>query len=299
MKSEERILKPVAQDRQRNGARWWSRLQTRMTFSYLGVTVFIVLLSELLILLVIVSGLTQSGLLDKVVLTTTRHTAQVYALEAAAQTSGSTLDARTTFQPGKPASIALPGGGFVPGGNPSSLIPYIDTQVPYIDPAQPDPKQVFGFALLIAPNGRLLASSYPARYPASIPVDGRLHDQQQLQLVRNALAGKDGSIITIVSGARVALAAEPILNREKRVIGAIYVQVAAASDQVIFQLFEGGWIFSGLGWLFIITPVGVLFGVLTTRGLVQRVHRLVKATARFVDSDYTQRVQVGRRDEIG
>jgi serine phosphatase RsbU (regulator of sigma subunit) len=45
--------------------------------------------------------------------------------------------------------------------------------------------------------------------------------------------------------------------------------------------------------------VGVLFGVLTTRGLVQRVHRLVKATARFVDSDYTQRVRVGRRDEIG
>ena len=84
MKSEERILKPVAQDRQRNGARWWSRLQTRMTFSYLGVTVFIVLLSELLILLAIVTGLTQSGVLDKVILTTARHTAQVYALEAAA-----------------------------------------------------------------------------------------------------------------------------------------------------------------------------------------------------------------------
>ncbi len=299
MKSEERILKPVAQDRQRNGARWWSRLQTRMTFSYLGVTVFIVLLSELLILLAIVTGLTQSGVLDKVILTTARHTAQIYALEAAAQTSGSTLDARTTFQPGKPASIALPGGGFVPGGNPSSLVPYIDTQVPYIDPAHPAPKQVFGFALLIAPNGQVLASSYPARYPASLPVDGVLHDQQQLQLERNAVAGKDGSIITTVSGARVALAAEPILGREKRVIGAIYVQVPAASDQVIFQVFEGGWIFSGLAWLLIITPVGVLFGVLTTRGLVQRVHRLVKATARFADSDYTQRVRVGRRDEIG
>jgi len=118
MKSEERILKPVAQDHQRNGARWWSRLQTRMTFSYLGVTVFIVLLSELLILLAIVTGLTQSGVLDKVILTTARHTAQVYALEATAKTSGPTLDARTTFQPGKPASIALPGGGFVPGAIP-------------------------------------------------------------------------------------------------------------------------------------------------------------------------------------
>src|SRR5437588_12905894 len=112
MKSEETILKPVAQNRQRNGARWWSRLQTRMTFSYLGVTVFIVLLSELLILLVIVSGLTQSRLLDKVVLTTTRHPAQVYALEAAAQTSRATLDARTTCQPGHPASLGLPGGAF-------------------------------------------------------------------------------------------------------------------------------------------------------------------------------------------
>src|SRR5256714_14638675 len=222
MKSEERILKPVAQDRQLKGARWWSRLQTRMTFSYLGVTVFIVLLSELLILLAIVTGLTQSGLLDKVILTTARHTAQVYALEAAAQTSGSTLDTRTTFQPGKPASIALPGGGFVPGGDPSSLIPYIDTQVPYIDPVQPAPEQVLGFALLIAPNGQVLASSYPAGYPASMHVDGALHDQQQLQLVRNAVAGKEGRIITIGSGARGAPAAEPILGREEKGIRGAY-----------------------------------------------------------------------------
>jgi serine phosphatase RsbU (regulator of sigma subunit) len=89
------------------------------------------------------------------------------------------------------------------------------------------------------------------------------------------------------------------LSPGKKVIGAIYVQVASLSDQSIFQLFEGVWIFSGLAWLLIITPVGVVFGVLTTRRLVRRVHRLVKATASFAGGEYAQRVAVGRRDEIG
>lgn len=56
---------------------------------------------------------------------------------------------------------------------------------------------------------------------------------------------------------------------------------------------------SGLFWLVILTPAGTLFGILFTRGLVRRIHRLVKATAGFASGDYTQRVPVRKRDEIG
>src|SRR5712691_5085794 len=200
MKSEERARKSMERPPEPNRAKKKGPgLQARMTISYLGVTAVTVLLSELLIVLLIVTVLTESALLDKVVLTTTRHTAQVYALEAATQASGTTLDAHATFQPGQPASIALPGGDVVPGGDPSKVVPYIDTQVPYIDPSHPAPKQVLGFALLITPNDQVFASSYPARYPASTLVTRLLPDQQQVQLVLNALAGKDGSMLTSIS----------------------------------------------------------------------------------------------------
>lgn len=60
-----------------------------------------------------------------------------------------------------------------------------------------------------------------------------------------------------------------------------------------------GVLFTSLFWLIITAPVGTLFGILFTRGLVRRIHRLVQATARFASGDYTQRVAIEKSDEIG
>jgi serine phosphatase RsbU (regulator of sigma subunit) len=46
-------------------------------------------------------------------------------------------------------------------------------------------------------------------------------------------------------------------------------------------------------------PIGALFGVLTTRGLIRRVERLANAAAQFWEGDETQGVPVDRPDEIG
>lgn len=51
--------------------------------------------------------------------------------------------------------------------------------------------------------------------------------------------------------------------------------------------------------LLIAAPIGALFGLMTTRGLVRRLHNLVKASTRFANGDYAQRVQVTRSDEVG
>jgi NarL family two-component system sensor histidine kinase LiaS len=45
--------------------------------------------------------------------------------------------------------------------------------------------------------------------------------------------------------------------------------------------------------------IGGLFGIISTRGLIQRIRGLVVAVTRFANGDYTQRVQVSRPDEVG
>jgi signal transduction histidine kinase len=56
---------------------------------------------------------------------------------------------------------------------------------------------------------------------------------------------------------------------------------------------------SGLILLVIVTPIGALFGVMTTRSLVRRIRHLATATTQFADGDYTQRVPETQRDEVG
>jgi HAMP domain-containing protein len=56
---------------------------------------------------------------------------------------------------------------------------------------------------------------------------------------------------------------------------------------------------SAVFWLLLTLPVGMVFGLITTRGLVRRLHHLVTATTRFAEGDYTQRVPITRADEVG
>lgn len=48
-----------------------------------------------------------------------------------------------------------------------------------------------------------------------------------------------------------------------------------------------------------LAPVGGLFGRMTTRRIVQRIHYLVTVTAQFANGNYAQRVQVAHSDEVG
>jgi serine phosphatase RsbU (regulator of sigma subunit) len=121
----------------------------------------------------------------------------------------------------------------------------------------------------------------------------------QKQLILNALSGRGGSTITITAQGHIISAAEPVLSNERKPIGAIYVQGTSQAfngdilSYIVFLLF------TALFWIIVTAPIGALFGVLTTRGLVRRLHRLVSATAQFANGDYTQRVPVTRKDEIG
>jgi serine phosphatase RsbU (regulator of sigma subunit) len=251
-------------------------LQIRMTMSYVIVSVVTALLIELLLSLLFVFVISRLPIIDQNSETVASGAAQVYALEAAVQAEGGALDPHMTFQQGQPSSLAAP------------------EQIT-------SNSQPIAFKLIVAPDGRVLASSDPTHYPVSVPVARELPGQQQVQLVAGALAGRPGAAVDITAQGHIVSAAQPILNKQKLPIGAVYVQMTSSSSSFGGNIFSvtGFLLLTGLFWLIITTPVGAVFGVLTTRRLVRRLHRLVQATSRFAEGDYTQRVPVSRQDEIG
>lgn len=274
MKSEEKASKRERHPRKGEKLKTWSKLRVQMTISYVGVSVVSALLVELLLASIFFLIILRLPFVDQSTMETANLTAQFYALEAAVQAGGNALDPASAFQPGQPSSLTLPAG---------------DTTL--------NPKMV-ALALLVAPNGQILASSDLKHFPVSSPATHLLPGQAQI--IRNALAGKSGHTVEVTSKGHVVSVAQPVLNKQKQPIGAIYVQLQPENlgGGGIFSI-AGGLLFTGLFWLIITAPIGAVFGALTTRSLVKRLHRLVKATGQFASGDYSQRVQVSKKDEIG
>src|SRR5579864_4930280 len=99
MKSEEHTRKSIGRHHQHDTLRMWSKLQVRMTMSYVVVSVVTALLLELLLILLFVFVISRLPFVDQSTVNAANGTAQVYALEAAVQAGGGALDPHTTFQP--------------------------------------------------------------------------------------------------------------------------------------------------------------------------------------------------------
>lgn len=300
MKSKELAQKLLESRLVRNVLKWWSRLQVRMTVSYVGVSLVIALLLELLVLTVIFFVLTRSPLVNDLILNTAQRTARLYALDATVQSGGIALDSNSTFQPGQPSSLDVSENVVSQSGRSlasSWLGEIFSERVPYIN-SSPDSAQAVSFALLITPNGQVLASSYPVRYAISMRVAQLLPAQSQLIL--HALKGQSGSNIVDSAQGSVASAAQTIWSKDKKPLGAVYVEVPSGliNGQISSNIYRG-WLSSGFLWLLFMIPIGSVFGFITTRGLVKRVHHLVQATEKVANGDYTQRVPSTKQDEIG
>jgi len=274
--------------------RKWSQLNVRVTISYIGLSIFNVLLLEFFLggatlLILIFSPVVDLGL-QPIAL----QIAQSYASAAKLQETGTILNAHITFQPDRPFSIAPLSQGQHFSGQKSLF----DQQIYYISSSKP-PEKTTSFALLVVPGAHVLASSYPAYYPASASVVQLLPDQAQH--IFAALNGQEYVKVVDAGQTHTAFVAEPVWNKDNsQVIGAMYLQISWTVSEG--SLFWGGvriWLLSGLVWLIIIGPLGAFFGMLTTRGLIQRIHGLVEATAKFASGDYEQQVLVKKRDEVG
>lgn len=279
-----------------------SSLRGRMTISYVAVTLGSVFTFMLLVILT--SGVLSAVLTDTVPSTfvaAVQQQAQFYALNAAVQAQGATLDARTNFVPGT-AHALLPA-----PFDPKSDVYQIT--IPYIPTASVNPASI-PIALLVSPDGHLLASSYPARYPAGMPISALL--PEQIAPIEQALAGHSNSALVhlsldkrgYVAGSGASgttsqvYAAVPVWSADHRPIGAFYLLAPAPDRTNLFAVLKSVLIVN-LALLVLVTPVGVFFGWITTRGMVRRVQRLVTATTQFAAGDYTQRVASAYPDEIG
>ena len=270
-----------------------SKLRTRMTLSYMVVSVMGVLSLETLLAIIAFIVLVFSPALDTIELTNADRIAHAYAQMASVQAGMRTsLDSHATFVPDQPSTLTLPG---IDSSNTD-----ISNSVPYIASPSPDshPFASDAFALLISPDSSVLASSYPSQYPAHIQAARVL--PAQYPIIASALKGKEGKMMKSTTAGRIGSVAVPVFNQNRQIIGAVYVQLPAEISSIDFFLnFLKGFLITGFVTLLITAPTGALFGLISTRGLVRRVQRLVDATTQFANGHYEQRVQVMSEDEAG
>jgi signal transduction histidine kinase len=170
--------------------------------------------------------------------------------------------------------------------------------------------------LLLAPDGRVVASSSPARYQ----VGGRLGDPGMGSLpakVRaqppTAWGKRDGLTPAPTQSGAVLWAASPVLHLGEGgklprkplatadLLGVVYVQLPAdvklVAERSLWSAL-GPQLGFGLLVLAAAIPVGLVFGLLSTRRLIGRLRRLAATTVAVAQGDYRQRLAVAGGDEV-
>ncbi len=165
-------------------------------------------------------------------------------------------------------------------------------------------------AVLIAPDGAIIASSAPSRYPTGQPAAGKLPASAAAAIA----PGRPTDVGTVSSGSapygRVSWALLGQISPDKAgLVDYLYVQAPSPSAGFVnpIRAWEDLRRLSNTGpllrasyvLLIAIVPVGVLFGLLASRRLVHRVRRLEQATVAVADGDYTVALPTSGRDEIG
>ncbi len=267
----------------------WSGLQARMTFSYVWVTIVWVLLLEILIFIIVLLIEITLNPNANVIIPMVERTAQNATHNLTSQLLTKKLTAVTL---GDPHFSSLSG----------STTKDNSIDIPYTTQRYSDTQSI-AFALLITPDNKIAVSSYPARFTINKPVSQLLpYATHTINTALSGISGKGASYIT-PSGTSVIGAAVPIWSKH-HIVGALYVEVPYTNlnwTNASGTLKSVGitLLVSSLIALLFSAPIGGVFGLITTRGLVHRLRNLVSATTLFADGHYEQRVPVTRKDEIG
>ncbi len=267
--------------------RRWSGLQARMTISYVMVTVVAVLALELVLFAFIALYVLKSG---NGIVSKLNQTAQQYAQSISVKVKDGTLHTNTSIPLGDRGVTVTPG---------ESITSDNAVVVPYLNGRQ-DASQEYTFALLITPDRRILATSYPERYPVGTPVAQVLPTRVSF-IEENGLQGNANSSTDIsLTSNNIAYTVVPVLNSQHKLVGAVYVQTPLPPmDRRAILAFIVSFIGSSILLLLVVTPIGAVFGMVTTFGLVRRLRSLATATTLFADGHYDQRVRVKGKDEVG
>jgi signal transduction histidine kinase len=278
-----------------------------MTATYVAVTAVAVLITELVIFGA--AALSPPSPLTPV---------QVQGLAQAGATGlAAKLGVTVTSAGALPSTnIGLPGSPVTPGkaqpdGSGGVIIPY--NADPACDLA------AASFAVVVSRDGTVLATSYPACYPA-----GSHGSDAQAGVLRKALTfGRwptSGSALVALPGGAVAWASAPVILAQPgqlkgtvpspdpapsgsppaggKVFGLLYLEVPASAAGTRGITASPALIWAGAAVLAAAIPVGLAFGLLSTRRLTRRLGRLAAKTLDVADGDFGQRVKVSGHDEV-
>lgn len=280
-------------------------LQAKMTGSYVLVTAAVVVLVEVVAAAVVLPGLVSGA--DRA--TQVQLLASGYANQVMQQSA--TLGRLPTASQLRLDQAAL---GLPPGQARNSAD---ETGVGIPDLPQRANVLVTAGAvvLLLAPDGRVVASSNPARYPVGRrlgdPAMGALPAQVTSQ-PPIALGKRGGLGPTPTRNGAVLWTAAPVLDLggldkgtkpspALDLLGVVYVQVPATAklaEEPSWWSALGPQLGVGLLVLAAAVPVGLVFGLLSTRRLVGRLRRLAATTVAVAEGDYQQRLPVSGGDEV-
>jgi signal transduction histidine kinase len=269
-------------------------LSGRLIASYVLVTLAVVVLVEALVLGYQVPRLENDTRLRSQV----AATASVYLQQLSERYPPGTTPRGTLLgYPSQPGRTSQPGR---PGDGATLRIPGIAGPI--------RDHQALTAAVLITPDGMIIASSAPARYPAGQPAAHKLPAAAVAAITSRAQEPGIGGSGSAPYG-RVSWAlAGPTSPDKAGFVAYLYVQAPLSSGFVnpirawnqLRQLSDTGPLLAASYVLLLaIVPVGVLFGLLATRRPVRRVRRLEQATVAVADGDYTVTLPTSGRDEIG
>jgi two-component system, NarL family, sensor histidine kinase LiaS len=288
-------------------------LQAAMTATYVAVTAGAVLLTELVIFGA--AALSPQGRLTP---QQVQGLAQSTAATMAAKLGGSVaaggaLPSVHLGLPGAPVTA----GRAQPDGSGGVLIPQAGGAACDLAAAS--------LAVIVSKDGTVLATSYPACYPVGqAGADAQAGaPRKMLTFVRWPVAssglapvpgdaGPGGTVAWATApvrfgpvkaaasaGAGASQAASPgAAAGPGDLFGMLYLQVPAAARTAGGVSVSPSLLAAGLVVLAAAGPVGVAFGLLSTRRLTRRLKRLAALTLEVADGDFQRRVRVSGRDEV-
>jgi signal transduction histidine kinase len=313
---------------------WLARglgLRARMTASYVLVTCAAVILVEALaVVLVIPNASVQADLATRVVSTANQYTKQYGGLlQNSATTAASPAvtskvvigpsgtTSSTTVAPAAKLVIQVLhdqslGDAAVHLGPGQEQTQDQGVLIPHVPGLLPDSAPM-SVLLVLDPKGMVYGSSYEGRYQPGSGVATRLPKawSQGVSGV-SALAGGTVAWASDVVPPQAApgdLAEPPTRGRagargdifpfKLEPLGFVYVQVPVPAGGPITPALLEPFLQSGAILLLATIPVGVVFGLLTTRGTIRRLRRLGAGTVGFAAGDFSQRVPESGLDEVG
>jgi signal transduction histidine kinase len=151
---------------------------------------------------------------------------------------------------------------------------------------------------LATPAGQVVLSSRPAVYPvgATLPPTAGATAASGTSTVTGASFGWATSAVTVPGGS-----AEQATGQ--RVIGLVYARFTVPADSFSTEVVRNGhvgeFLLAAVLALVLLIPLGVAFGLLSTRRLIARIRRLASGAAAMAGGDLQARVPVSGDDEVG